>query len=612
MTRADTLQRVPHAFTSPSSPDAARCWVPCVDNLFEKCTWEFEFVVPKYLEEPETTRNEDGELEEAKDASPTVVVCSGDLMEQVAHPFNSNRTIFLFTQTVLTSVQQIAFAAGPFHVHLIPSDVGSIDDPTGSSQPLMHAFCLPGHEAMLHTSTAFLRSAMTFYTTEFGSYPFGSYKLVVVDEMPTQRFDSATLCLITVDILHAEDAIEQVFETRHVLGHALASQWMGINIQPKTWSDTWLVNGLGLYMAGLFLRKLQGNNEYRYRLKRDMQRVVEWDNGSMPPICQPQQMDPPDPSTLPFVNLKSPLVLHILDRRLGKSGTSLGLSRVLPKLFLSALSGEMINNGLSTHAFLRTCRKVSGVDPRSFAEQWIYGSGCPAFGFSASFNRKKMAVEITMRQEAPAYKALEGTDEFRRAVMKPVPFFEGTMTIRIHEADGTPYEHVLDIRNAFKRYEVPFNTKYKRVRRNTKRYLARQAAAQAAAEGDTEAAEAMGMVDMGFGLEVWEKEQERENWKVADWTEEEEQTMSGATYEWIRMDADFEWIAAVAFDQPDFMWVSQLQRDRDVVAQLEAVDALSKMSTAIVSSTFTKTVLVSNYYYRIRCEAALALVHVSA
>lgn len=146
---------------------------------------------------------------------------------------------------------------------------------------------------------------------------------------------------------------------------------------------------------------------------------------------------------------------------------------------------------------------------------------------------------------------------------------QGQMTIRIHEADGTPYEHVLDIRNPFKRYEVPFNTKYKRVRRNTKRYLARQAAAQAAAEGDTEAAEAMGMVDMGFGLEIWEKEQERENWKVADWTEEDEQTMSGATYEWIRMDADFEWIAAVAFDQPDFMWVSQLQRDRDVVAQLE-------------------------------------------
>ncbi|KAK0465504.1 uncharacterized protein EV420DRAFT_1514646 [Desarmillaria tabescens] len=595
--------RVPHAYTTPSCPDASRCWVPCADSVSEKCTWEFEFVVPRYLEEPDPLQDE-----EANELSPTLVVCSGELVEQVAHPYNSNKTIFIFSQAVLTSVQHIAFAAGPFHILTIPPEGMSDETTTTSQQPGMYAFCLPGQESYLATSTSALRSAMTFYATEFGSYPFGSYKVVFVDELPVERFDSSTLSLVTVDLLHGDDAIEQAIEVRQTLSHALACQWAGINIQPKTWSDIWLVNGLALYINGLFLRKLFGNNEYRFRLKKDMHRVLERDNGTMPPICQPQVLDPPDSSVLPFINLKAPLVLHILDRRLGKSGTSLGLSRVLPKVFLSAISGEMPNNMLSTHAFLRTCRKVSGVDLRGFAEQWIYGSGCPAFGVSATFNRKKMAVEITMRQESPAYKVHENS-EVHKQMLKPVPFFEGTMTIRIHEADGTPYEHVLDIRSPFKRYEVPFNTKYKRVRRNTKRYLARQAAAQAAAEGDTEAAEAMGMVDMGFGLDIWEKEKERENWKVADWTEEDEGLMSGATYEWIRMDADFEWIANLNFEQPDFMWVSQLQRDRDVVAQLEAVHALAKQPTAIVSSTLTKTVLVSNYHYRIRTEAASALVN---
>ncbi|EMD32531.1 hypothetical protein CERSUDRAFT_118583 [Gelatoporia subvermispora B] len=596
--------RVPHMYTTPSSPDAARCWVPCVDNLWEKCTWEFEFVVPRYLEQRDELEDEDYIHE---DENPTVVVCSGELAEQIAHPYNSSKTIFLFSQPTLTSAQHIAFAAGPFRVHPIPADLSAAEDASGTTQPLMHAFCLPGHESMLGTSVSFMRSAMSFYSTEFGSYPFGSHKLVFVEEMPTQRFDSATLSICTLDLLHGDDAIDQVYETRLCLSHALACQWMGINIQQKTWSDTWLVNGLGLFITGLFVRKLMGNNEYRYRLKKDMERVLELDNGSMPPICQPNVLDPPDSATLPFINLKAPLVMHILDRRLGKSGTSLGLSRVLPKVFLSAISGEMPNNAISTHAFLRTCRKVSGIDPRAFADQWIYGSGCPTFGFSATFNRKKMAVEITMRQEAPAFK-LHEHNETAKTLMKPVPFFEGQMTIRIHEADGTPYEHVLDIRSPFKRYEVPFNTKYKRVRRNTKRYLARQAAAQAAAEGDADAAAAMDMIDMGFGLEIWEKEKERENWKVADWTEEDEQNMSGQTYEWIRIDADFEWIAAIAFDQKDYMWVSQLQRDRDVVAQYEAISVLSKMPNPIISSTFTRTVLVSNYYFRIRCEAAQALV----
>jgi transcription initiation factor TFIID subunit 2 len=431
---------VPHAYTTPSSPDAARCWVPCIDNLWEKCTWEFEFVVPRYLEEPES-RIGDDEGDEAQESTPTIVVCSGELVEQVrgtgidretrqvifhfkvAHPNSSNKTIFLFSQSVLTSVQHVAFAAGPFHVHPIPVDPNSAEDASGSSQPSMYAFCLPGHETMLRASISSLRPAMSFYSAEYGSYPFGSYKVVAVDEMPTQRFDSSTLSIVTADLLHGEDAIEQALETRHILAHALACQWIGINIQQKTWSDTWLVNGLGLYITGLFIRKYLGNNEYRFRLKKDMQRVVEWDNGSMPPICQPENLEPPDSSVLPFIDLKAPLILHILDRRLGKSGTSLGLSRVLPKVFLSAISGEMTQNAISTNSFLRTCRKVSGVDLRSFADQWIYGSGCPAFGFTAVFNRKKMAVEITMRQEAPAYRALEN-NEILKTLYKPVPFFE--------------------------------------------------------------------------------------------------------------------------------------------------------------------------------------------
>ncbi|KAI0348152.1 hypothetical protein BDW22DRAFT_1480005 [Trametopsis cervina] len=597
--------RAPHAFTTPSSPDSARCWVPCIDNIWEKTAWEFEFVVPRYLEQQDAS-DVDEDDEQPHGDYPTVVVCSGELLEQVSHPHNSGKTIFLFAQPIPTSAQHIAWAAGPFHVHSIAADLSTAEDTSGSRQPLMHAFCLPGHESQLAATISFMRSAMSFYSTEFGSYPYGSHKVVFVDELPTQRFDAVTVSLVSVDLLHGEDAIDQVYETRLCLSHALACQWIGINIQPKMWSDSWLVNGLGLYITGLYMRKLFGNNEYRYRLKKDMERVLQLDNGSVPPICQPQVIDPPDSNTLAFINLKAPLVLHILDRRLGKSGTSLGLSRVLPKIFLLALSGELTN--ISTHAFLRTCRKVSGIDPRSFAEQWIYGSGCPTFGFSASFNRKKMAVEIQMKQEAPAFQHHE-SNEITKLLFKPVPFFEGQMTIRIHEADGTPYEHVLDIRSPFKRYEVPFNTKYKRVRRNTKRYLARQAAAQAAAEGDAEAAAAMEMIDMGFGLEIWEKEKERENWKVADWTEEDEQNMSGQTYEWIRIDADFEWIANISFDQKDYMWVSQLQRDRDVVAQYEAINVLKKLSqTAVVSSTFTKTVLVTNYFFRIRCEAAQALV----
>jgi transcription initiation factor TFIID subunit 2 len=78
-------KRVPHAYTTPSSPDSARCWVPCIDNLWEKCTWEFEFVVPRHLEQIDDQSNLDDDEEEVQDGEyPTVVVCSGELMEQAS------------------------------------------------------------------------------------------------------------------------------------------------------------------------------------------------------------------------------------------------------------------------------------------------------------------------------------------------------------------------------------------------------------------------------------------------------------------------------------------------------------------------------------------------
>lgn len=634
---ADAPYRVPHLYTITSSPDAARTWVPCVDSLWERCTWEFELIVPKSLhiaeDEEEAAANQSGNLpiEQAPTTnvdtsdpdSQVVVVCTGDLMEQVTHPNNPSKTIFCYTQAVPTSVQHIGFAAGPFHIMRIEAtnrhggqvttgivtevSAGASAVVDDSGQPEILAFCLPGREDELRNSISFTRQALDFFSQQYGSYPFGAFRMVFVDEPPQDCTTQSMIAVCSNDLLHPTSVIDQAIENRQILSHAIAFQWVGINIIQATWADTWLVNGLGLYINGLFLRRLMGNNEYRFRLKKDLDRLCAWDIG-MPPLYEAGAFEPPDAATLPFVNLKAPLVLHILDRRLRKMGASVGLGRVIPKVFLQAMTGEMTNNMLSTQLFLRTCRKVSGADLRLFTEHWIRGSGCPRFICSANFNRKKLLIEMNIRQEVPAaqFAAARPGDAL---AANAVPLFEGQMTVRIHEADGTPYEHVLEIKGPAKRYEVPFNTKYKRVRRNTKRFQARQAAAAAAAQGDQEAQEAIGLIDLGFGLGMWEDEKAREEWKVADWTEEDEEKMSSAPYEWIRMDADFEWLASIHFEQPDYMWVSQLQRDRDVVAQVSAVHALAQMPSLVTCSMLTRTVLVNKYFYRVRTEAVHALVH---
>lgn len=322
-----------------------------------------------------------------------------------------------------------------------------------------------------------------------------------------------------------------------------------------------------------------------------------------PPLYNPALPSPLDADDLEFIELKAPLVLYMLDKRICKLGATLGMSRVIPKIRVSAISGELVQNALSTHFFLRLCRKVSGFDTKTFADQWIYRSGCPKFTFSFHFNRKKMVVEFYMRQENTNHQLLGnknrvkppndmhvegGTIDYQDMI---APLFTGNLTVRIHEADGTPYEHILDIQSNKHKFEVQFNTKYKRIRRNTKRFLAKQAAAAAAVaeedaadkeDGEGGTTNVLGIIPaLGLGMPVFEDPKQRQSWKVVEWGQDEEDTSGAASamFDWIRLDADFEWLCTIDFQQPDYMWAGELTKDRDVVAQYEVKDSILQQST---------------------------------
>ena len=456
-------------------------------------------------------------------------------------------------QTTPTSVQHVSFAIGPFEMHVIAE----------TPKPML-GFCLPGDLDLVRNSTAFLPRAMAFYSTEFGSYPFAEFKTVFISNARTLCSTAATMCVASVDLLYPPTVIDQGIETRQVLSLALVQQWVGINIIQRALSDTWIINGLALYLNSLFLRHLLGGNEYRFRLKKDIERCVRLDRGGHWPICMPGSVEPPDIS---FINLKAPLVLHILDRHMAKAGTSLGLSRILPRLFLAALSDELPGNLLSTQFFFKTCRKVSGIDLQTFQDQWVFGSGCPHFRLRTNFIRKKFTVELHVNEVIPA----------EASTKRPTPFFDGSLTVRIHEADGAPFEHVVDIKSAQKIFNLPFNTKYKRTRRSG-HLAARFRKLQADLAIEDEAEEQVRDTDRAetFVYLPWEDEGEREQWKVADWTDEQAEMMlgEGGGYEWIRIDPDCEWLASFEFTEKPWYWISQLQSDRDVVAQLEVGPSL--------------------------------------
>lgn len=231
----------------------------------------------------------------------------------------------------------------------------------------------------------------------YGAYPFQSYKLCFVDDLHTDIVDTGSLSICSSRLLFPEDIIEPLDRVTRQLVHALATQWIGINIVPKEPSDFWVVVGIAYFVTDVFMKKLTGNNEYRYNQKRAADRVVELDV-NRPSLFDLGAIITLDPTLLAFMELKAPLVLFILDRRLTKAGHSAGLSRIISRVFLNAKVGDLPNGALDAQYFMRTCEKLGHIKLDVFYAQWIEGAGCPKFRVTQRFNKKKLVVEMLIQQ----------------------------------------------------------------------------------------------------------------------------------------------------------------------------------------------------------------------
>ncbi len=415
---------------------------------------------------------------------------------------------------------------------------------------------------------------MDHFVVTYGTYPFTSYKLCFVDDLVADVVHTASLSVCSNRLLYPEDILDPIDAVTRTLVHALASQWIGINIAAKEPTDTWVIVACSYFMTDIFLEDLFGKNDYRYRQKLATEKVFELDV-QRPSIHQIGAILAFDQSEMDFLVLKAPLVLFILHQRLSaKAATKLGVNRIIWRLCLNAKVGELNNGAVSTPYFMRVAEKAAHSKLDTFFNQWVYGAGCPHFVVTQRFNKKKFIVEMLIKQvQAERSERRLEPDTFMREIREEIhgvyagptqPLFTGPMTIRIHEADGTPYEHIVDINEVSKRVEIPYNTKYKRLKRS--RRQKERAAAASGMDAVTDNQDDVLLYCLG---DVLQSEEEIADWRLTEWSKDDEDRMGQESYEWIRIDAEFEWIAKISFGMPHYMFVSQLQQDRDVVAQLE-------------------------------------------
>ena len=615
--------RWPYAYTvAKIGPGAASCLFPCLDSLTQRCTWDISITCPEtvgdamkqaanqkrgqVLSEDKKARSvEQGEME-------MVVLCSGDKTDESTSASNAMKKVVSFSTAEPLSAQQIGFAVGPFEkIKLSDLRDAQEDESLGQNAVEMLAYCLPGRANETRNTCLPTPKAMDYFSKNYIACPFRTYTMCFVEDLAQHTAIFAGLTLCSTKLLYPEEVIDPAQDVTRVLVHAIASQWVGISVVPADPEDTWAIVGIAHFMTDMFMKELCGNNEYRYRMKTQSDLICDLDR-ERPSMYELGTLLHVHPSEYDFMATKAPVVLFVLDRRIARKAGRSKMPSIIAKILTRARIGELQNNFLSTDIFQKTIENFFHEKIDDFVSQWIKGAGCPRFQVFQHFNKKKLVVEMRIVQVQNTQVAEKELDvntfmrdvheEYNDVYAAPAQnFFTGSMTVRIHEADGTPYEHLVDINSETKRFEVPYNTKYKRLKRSKRQKRVAAGAGADAEEGEGEAL----VYCLG---DVLQGEEDAQKWRLTEWSPEEEAQMATESYEWIRMDADFEWICRMQVQMRGYMFVSQLQQDRDVVAHIESVQQMNNYPpTALVSSFLIRTVMDRRYFHGVRTLAARCL-----
>ena len=542
-----------HMFTY-GHENSSRLWFPCVDSYAEPCTWKLEFTV---------------------DEKMTAVSC-GELVETVMTPDLRRKTFHYVLNTPICA-PNIALAVGPFEIFV---------------DPHMHEvthFCLPNLLPLLKNTVRYMHEAFEFFEEVLASrYPFSCYKQVFVDEIESQSHAYATMTVLSTHLLHSIAIIDQTFTSRQIMSKAIAEQFFGCFITMKNWNDVWLARGIAEYLNGFYNKKCFGNNAYRAWVRRELAEVVKYEEQYGGIILDPSQPPAPlpvanqstkiveiqkteshhyfpirnlhtmSPKYIEMMRKKAHLVIRMLEHRIGQE---LLLQVFNKQLALAANAATTkISSGLwhqlliSTNVFTKAIFTVTGKDMAVFIDQWVRTGGHAKFSLTSVFNRKRNTIELEIRQES--------------VNQKGVRKYVGPLLVQLQELDGT-FKHTLQIENNLVKADITCHSKS---RRNKKKKIP-------LCTGEE--------VDMDLSV------------------------MDESPVLWIRIDPEMTLMRHVNCEQPDFQWQFELRHERDVTAQLDAITALEKYSTAATRVALTDVIESENVFYEVRCEAAKCLTKVA-
>ncbi|KAF5806616.1 putative peptidase M1, membrane alanine aminopeptidase, aminopeptidase N-like protein [Helianthus annuus] len=530
----------------------ARCWFPCMDDSLQRCCFDLEFTVANNL----------------------VAASTGTLMYQVLTNDDPPRKTYIYKINVPVAAQWISLAVAPFEIF-----------PDRHNNLITH-ICLSHNLPKLRNTVGFLYSAYSHYEHYLSTkFPFGSYTQVFIDpEMAISSLSlGASMNIFSSQILFDEKIIDQTIDTRIKLAYGLARQWFGVYITAEAPNDEWLLDGLAWFLTDSFIKQFLGNNEARYRRYKANCAVCKADDSAATALSSSDASKALyGTQCIGFYgkirSWKSVAVLQMLEKQMGPES----FCKVLKNLVAPPKDTTHPLRTLSTKEFRHLANEVGNLERpflREFFPRWVGSSGCPVLKMGFSYNKRKNLVELA------ALRGCTATPDSNPTYPNSKPDFvkreadagwPGMMSIRVHELDGM-YDHpvlpmagetwqLLEIqchsRLASKRFQKP--------KKGPKH------------DGSDDNADTVASVDM------------RSN--------------NDSPLQWLRADPEMEYLAEIHFNQPVQMWINQLEKDKDVVAQVQAITALELFPRLLsIVNALSNLLCDSQAFWRVRIEAAFAL-----
>ncbi|KAL4117013.1 Transcription initiation factor TFIID subunit 2 [Phytophthora ramorum] len=285
--------------------DGARSWMPCRDTLRDACTFRIELTVPDWC----------------------VAVCSGQMVQQVLNPEVDADGVqwrtFRYVVNPKTNCSSIGFAVGPFRLYVPPE------------MPRMTHFALPEcFEDLVHC-TSKLASTMTYFERALGaSYPFKTYQQVFVEDLPDQLQYIAGGAVLDQNLLHGPRIIDRELPSHLAQVKALVGSWIGGAVGIQSTKDAWVLIGVIGHLVNTYVRSIYGEEEYGYRIQLAMDALttIELTTDQQSPALHSSEVDvysEYDPLSLTLLEVKAPLVLHMIEQRVGPKHLSIAIQRAV-------------------------------------------------------------------------------------------------------------------------------------------------------------------------------------------------------------------------------------------------------------------------------------------